>query len=382
MANGVLVWPTLCLFALHLRAPKRALVSIAGLAVLTVATFFVGYRLPAHGPAADEGVLARFFAALVHLYGNLLGPCPHAATPVLGAVSLLATVGFLLGFRWRRCRNPAVSLGMFAVLFLAGALTLIAFGRRGIGGERMVTSRYSTPLLLLWAYVLPLAWVRARQAGSRLAERLAVGALIGWAGLLVAIQADAVTHFRPMHDRQVRAAMALVNDVRDEAALRASHDVDPDYLVASSKTLRSFRLSSFRHGWQDLIGKDVAQAFAVVPGVLSHGKIEHVHAVQGEPNAFRIEGWSWDAEHGRGLPWIFFWDRDGTILGVGEGGVLAPQAMQQDPAVTDDRVGWVGYVRLPPGTEGPITLVAGACRADLRTVQAIDGSCSTAEATK
>lgn len=378
MANGVLAWPTLFLLALHRRAPKRALVAIAGLAVLTGIVFFAGYRLSEHGLSIDKVSPVRFLEALVHLYGNLLPPPAPAATPVLGAVSLLVASGFLLGFGWIRCRNPAVSAGMFAVLFLAGALTLIAIGRCGPDGRRIVASRYSTPLLLLWAYILPLAWVRARQAGSRVGAGLAVGALLAWGWLLVAIQPHAVAHHRPVHDRQVRAAMALVNDVRDEVAIRGSHDVGPDYLIARSRTLRAFRLSTFRYGWQDLIGTDLARAFAMAPGVLPHAAIESVHAVRGEPNAFRIEGWSWDPERRCGFDWIVLADRSGTILGIGEGGVLAPHAMQQDAAVTGDRAGWVGYVRLPPGTQGPVTIVAGALPAGLRTLRAIGGSCSTA----
>jgi len=187
MANAIFSFPLMAVVAWRAGCSKRLVWSLALLSVLGCGLYWLGL-----GP--QGGDLDRRWAGTVswsdraiYLVSLLGGPCkalrsPDWAAQVAGAcvLGLVVWHGLVL-----IARREAVS-ALIALRGMAGYLTLTAvmatMGRAQLGYEQAFSSRYQTPMLMLWAVLLLLHlrflldWVMPRR-WRRGAAILVVGVL-------------------------------------------------------------------------------------------------------------------------------------------------------------------------------------------------------------
>jgi hypothetical protein len=189
-ANGLAAAPMVAVMALVLPIGRAARIVLVATAALSVASFFVGYTLPAGDPGfrvsldSLQGVLQ--FLAYVRAFLGSIGQFSYRILPVLGIVGLAIWAAAALALVWR-LRNGAsfdpstCALLMLAALAIATA-AMSALGRAGMSPQQALSARYATWSILFWASLAGALWRLADAAGR---PRLKVATLGITAWLLV-----------------------------------------------------------------------------------------------------------------------------------------------------------------------------------------------------
>jgi hypothetical protein len=323
MANGVLVWPLLGLLAWRLRRPGLgAAVGLAAAAAL--AAYLWSYEAPPRHTSVVQ-MLARpgrvVAYALCYLGSGFSLPGSPASIPIAVAGGALVTAAFLaLGWRALRLRSiatPAEVVLVMVGLFAVGTAALTSVGRLGLTLDQALSSRYSTPALLLLAATFGLFLARP-------VPRLRVAAGGAAALLLAAVLAQQHAQLRLLRGwRQGldHAETSLLAGVFDASAVRGYvFDHDLKYVFDEGlSVLRENRLALFadeRHAWLDA---DIAALPRAAPGECA-GAFDAMEPIFETGWGFRARGWAWDAGAGRPVRDVVLADENGRIVGVCAGG--------------------------------------------------------------
>jgi hypothetical protein len=346
MGNGVLIWPLMCSMALQMRAGRRVLLTLLVAGGLSVAAYSVGYVRPEGrmGLLAALSHPADLVAHVCHFLASPFWICTDWVKATAGAITLLIA-GFLAVagvLRWRRQGGSESVLWHILLMALASSI-LAAIGRLHLPLPDVATSRYATPVLVGWVVVFGLSVPRASAWSRALASRVLLAACA--LAFLTVLQPEVCGDVDAFPEQQNDATSCLLANIKDDAALRLTHGVDPSIVMRRSEILRRNRLSVFRHGTQFLIGAHVEEHFQVSTTPPGPFDLDQRKPLTEDPGAVRLSGWAYDRRTGRGYATILVADEQWRIVGFGNGLARRPDVARTLRAVCDSRVGWHAWAR-------------------------------------
>jgi hypothetical protein len=343
MANGILVWPLLVSIAWQLRVRALALATVAVAGAALVTAYLWGYSTP-EPQMSPLAALAHPFAVLGYACAFLGSPLREwgLVPSVLGG-GLLCAVGLAILARavprWRDMAPRRAAL-LHVIAFVFGSALLAGLGRSHLALTTAITSRYSTPVLVACAALAALSVsVPVRPASGRLRA-----AALCAAGVIVALSSP-VYHLEGFLVRrsQVDAATSVLAGAPDLEALKLSHDVNPDWVLAGVKVLNQYRLSVYSDGRHLEIGQLLHANHATVD--FKNGAFDRIDPLPGGRGGWRFEGWTFDPRNGKRASYLLAVDLDGRIVGLGHPGIARHDVLRALPQVRDVGVGWKAWGR-------------------------------------
>ncbi len=365
MANGLLIWPALVSLSFFLALSKRVRFVLAGFGVVTWIAYFTGYVRPADHPSPLTALLhlPAFFRFLVTIIGSPFGDLfatlergskygtVENSAAIVGSLALVAALLFVarrLFWREEADRGRSAELVyIHLLLFALASMTLIASGRFTFPIEEAIGSRYTTPALLFWLFLLSLAIIRAERSTNR---RIVLGGYglqgAAIAMFLVFLMVDKwgqVDYARGYQQYLSEAEAAISNNVLDPPMWKHVNYSMPA-LLSLSKYLSAHDLSVFDEPWHYWIGQNIRKHYAVEPADRCGGTVDLVRAISSSEPGYRVEGWAWDKVLHTAPRHLILTDGSGRIIGSGIIAYPRPDvaASLRDPR--SGRSGWVGYV--------------------------------------
>lgn len=340
MANGLLALPLLgVMLALGGRCTWRRMLCIIVVTIATFAAWDYHYSAVPHQSAP----LKRTVEFVLIFLGSPFGLIFHsllvamlAGTIVIGACAFLA-VQWLRG----RARHPFYLALILFMAYVGAAGAAAGIGRSAYGLDTAISSRYETPILLLYSVIL-LLFVHLHRTKAETVP--VVCALSIFTPLLMlTTQLDAVGPMGPEVARQkMQAALALNAGVDDREAIGriypqndAIHIELIHHIAASAiaHDISVFALPSMRmaRAW---VGKPV-QAAELVPCL---GSVDTYAPLPNDPQHFQFRGWAFDAPT-RHVPPIAFIVEDKQVIGAVLTGIERPDVRAQ----IDHRAAHAGF---------------------------------------
>jgi hypothetical protein len=250
LASAFIVFLLTCVLPL----PRFARVAVAGAAILSVATFFIGYdfaphHVPYHASFRSWHGLAKFALYICAFFGCIADYGGLISAIAVGAVGLslwvaLTTSGIIQFYRRKTVDAAAVALLALATASVATAL-MTAFGRGSLSLDQALSSRYST-------WVLPFWFALTASAANTFANSFRDAKLVALAFLILVLVASLISAQSPIewHRQRVAAmdmiaAQALAGRTPDH--LELIYPV-PTVVLPRLEFLRQHRLSIFSAG--------------------------------------------------------------------------------------------------------------------------------------
>jgi hypothetical protein len=253
-ANGLGSAAIVFSLACALPIPRFARVAIAGAAILSIATFFIGYgfapqHAPFHASLRSLHGFTEFTLYTCAFLGSIVGFAGLIPAILVGAMGIALWAAFTANDIAQFRRRKAVDAAAIAMLALATACIatalLTAFGRAGVPLEQALSSRYGTWVMLFW-FALAGPATKAIADSFRHARLVALGFLMLVLGAsLLSAQASIEWHRQRVAAMDVIAAQALAGRVPDHLELIYP---DPTAVLARLEFLRQHRLSIFSGG--------------------------------------------------------------------------------------------------------------------------------------
>lgn len=288
-ASGILFWPLgLAVITLVARGRKvRNAVFLWGVAsILGLGSFFWHYRLPTN----HQPLNAFFFRATdfigyaLRFIGSICAQFQSATVGgddslAIGCALLLVTAGaWSLQFLVRQNRLRLATLSPYLAMMAYGILSafMAAIGRSALGNHQALSSRYCTETVPLWASLVVILMLAAKDASSygadsapsehpagtsTLNRRRNVAALTGLIlGLCALSSLFAVAEARKLSRRQECGRQALLGLLTTNMKANYGSLVniypEPSYILAEYPFLVKNRLTCFRNSDGDQTGRE------------------------------------------------------------------------------------------------------------------------------
>jgi hypothetical protein len=369
LANGLAIWPVLLVYALYGKVSPAKKLALFCSGALTCWAFLHGYapRPEASTPADVLSHPGAFFHFLLVVLGNPFSDIFSAAgrqLPMetlyllaggLGVLSLL--LAGLLFVQWgaqaRREHaqksteaSSADAALIHILLFFLLSVVLIAVGRLKFPLSEALTSRYTTPSLLVWLILFVLLIVQCERSTSRRAGLVGQGLK----GLVIVILAAFLLCNKPARTSYARSyaahlresEVAIGNNVFDPPKWGAIY-YNVDALLTLADYLRANDLALFHRTWLEWRGDEIAKHYRLTDRQC-RGAIDIATPIISIRPGYRLEGWASSAASEPNSIVIILTDSNGKIIGSGLGGVSRPDVALslKEPFAT--HLGWIGYV--------------------------------------
>ena len=361
MANGVLVWPILCL-TLALLGRKGAALLTLGLGVAESAAYLHGYQsVPNANHTGILQAVAHPGACLSYVFvyfGGLVSPV-DVWWALAGGCALLVAAGALA--RWSRRHGAgsgpwrffAVEVSLFVVL----SAVLTSIGRFSLGSEQALSARYITPGALIWSTLLLALAVETRDvlSGRRL-DAACLGLAAIAAATAIHAQAHGIEDIRQTTADIQAAADAYAVGVRDDAAMSAVTD-DHDLAWSMRPFLAEHGLGPFGQRPASSLGRSLAGEYGSRRYGPCIGTVDRAVPVSGPPGrtGLKVDGWVWGTDDG--LPSaVVIADADDRIVGFARTGQDRPDVARSHPGGATRLSGYGGYVQ--EQSRGPLGVFA------------------------
>jgi hypothetical protein len=308
LASGMVV-PFLAVpLAIWAGWPRRHVIVLILAAFALLASYLYGYQTspynddPARSIEDLRGLLTYVLREIGNPFGLILSEMhlrqPLNGAQLCGAVGIVAVVAFTIDMLRRRERGGPVPILIATALFGVGMVLLTALGRLKFGLP--LSSRYSSPVLMLWASLILIATIRLRQSPAP----VRVAGLTAMLPVLLApacYQPSFVALGRAWTLPRLEATTALLAKVDDPEALVRSYPT-PEIPKQEAALLHEHHLSIFAEEWSDWLGTPLADHVRLSDPARCRGGIDGVEAVgMPDPTGWRANGWAWDAER-RAVP--------------------------------------------------------------------------------
>ncbi len=335
MANGIFALPVLALLSWYSeRSPRWFLITL-WCALITIGVFLVGYE---KSPSSVAG-----FASLkgdpLQVVGYALAYLGAPAFIIFGRIGLAVAAGgvavvlalyvFLRQSPYRS-KPFALALCAFIGYVFAGA-AVTAYGRAFFALENAASSRYLTPVLIMWAalFILMLAQ-------SQYIARLSAVTLVIIGVLLVPVQMRVFTLDTGMYTPQLKAVAALglqldIDDLDEKKLLYFFYDASIEDIF---RRARDAKVSIFSEKYAypaNQIGKSMQD----VGGESCAGQITYSKLVDQKHVAYRIGG-SIAGTITDAYRYVLFSDVNGLVKGVAIPGRDVPGASGDAGALNFD----------------------------------------------
>ncbi len=363
MANGLLVWPILCLLTGILFKQKKIVLIFFAQTLACWALYLWGYQSPAYHTPASYAImeLPRTISFLFVLLGAPLDRALQAFFPaskdaylcfdgVLGAVVLFVVGKQIWGNLITEKSNSAQRLTLSGVqLFILGSEGLTAIGRSTfLPFSEAVTSRYTSPVLLLWYTILALFIIETpeREKNKPTSDRL-------WLYAIVPALAVVFWGIVPLGWKEAKGQKsylacggeAIRAGVDDRAAWRRLVDAPPEVMQQVTDYFRSRKLSLFSTPWEEWLGKHLENLVEISQGKID-GCIDQMVAIKESARpGWKLSGWAFCAEV-KPQSWIIVaTDPEKKIIGVLAGRELREDVAKVKPELGTLETGWIGYIQ-------------------------------------
>lgn len=349
MANGLLILPLVCVFAVLLGLRWTRVVVTAVIAAATW-TAYLYHPAGVRGALAGDSPMVMLLhhplrgIAFVLLYlgspgWGLLGGNHPLEWQLEFALGLLVVAGIAAGFVLM-LRGPArlraPELWMMAVA--AGASSAItAGGRVSLGLIAALMPRYTTQAFMAWIGLLLFFILNLRGDRRRVAFTLAALALVG-VGIA---QGEALRPDRLALFAERVSGLALRNDVFDEAYTKLIYP-SRSALVSTAKLAQAEKLSIFAPralGYIDVPPHPVASGAC-------EGRVDSVRPTETAGEVV-LEGWAFDRQHGDVPDGIAVIGGDGQTIGSGIFG-KSRRDIRSRLGIKQKGTGWVAFANMSP----------------------------------
>lgn len=313
MANGVAVLPALAVLSWLTERSLRWFISIIVCSVVSIAVFSIGYQ---QGTAtafsyADLPRIINF--ALAYLGGPLFvifGKINWAVGA--GVIALLLSLYMFL--RRSVYHPPAFALALFTFIgYVFATAGITAYGRSFFPIELAASSRYLTPVLMMWGAMLILLVARHQHPLRVSMVALAVFTVLLLSAQMKAFKVDTSSVLPTPHEKAV-AALSLQLDIDDQRAKRRLHfwwnpKIDEQYRRAAASKVSIFSTVSAYPA--DQLGKPLSTA----GGAICSGQVTFSKKVDDKRSAYLVAGSL--ALHTKNIyRYILFADAQGLVAGV------------------------------------------------------------------
>jgi hypothetical protein len=362
MANGLLIWPLLVSLAFSLSYTLRVKILLVIFGIASWIAYFSGYTRPPDHASPLEALshLGQFVRFLLSILGSpfadtISGLTHNSNYGQPGAVffGCIAITGilFLLVSLWRvsLARRSSVEKVYFHLLaFSFCSIALIAAARFKFPVQEALTSRYTTPALLFWTFLIHLLVIQASSLKSpviRWVQLSLEGAVVlTIASFLVYCPPAKVAYARGYQQYLSEVEAALSNNVFDPKIYQHLAYWDMPGLLSRSKTMSERGLSVFHQPWHRWLGDPINAHYRVLAAASCKGFFDGIQTVSGgDSSGYRLNGWEWDDHTSLGRKFVLFTDEKNRLIGSGFAGYPREDvatALKNPEAI---RSGWIGY---------------------------------------
>lgn len=322
MANGVLVFPLMFIYACLLGVDKKKSIFLLGAAVFFPAIYFINYHAPdghGHLVAALLGSPARFLCYVLMYIGSpfhyLLGKGNFG--PVAAVLAGGVFVSFTLLSLYRQWLKDKKSAFIFALLFfiayIIGTAVGTAGGRLIFGVEQALESRYTTPAIMAWA-ALALVLGKTFSITSVRSKKMLCAGSIFLMIIMLGFQLKVLKPVDPIYKVREQAALALALQVNDAQYLQMLFP-DPEYPLKISSEAAAQGITIFARApfseMRGSIGKkmDVNNMHDCI------GSVDHVDGLARAPDYIRLDGWIYSSIDKKSPERITIVNEQGLIAG-------------------------------------------------------------------
>ncbi|MGZ5016544.1 MAG: hypothetical protein ACXV8U_12215 [Methylobacter sp.] len=352
LASGLFVWIALALLA-YLIHTKRYVQSFSfvGAFLGFLLLYLHGYISPAGHANPVDSLIHHPLLVLNYLtvwLGNVAGTVSSAK--LLGSTALLALLAITIYLAHDKIRNRRIEiytlLGICFFVLMAGFVT--SLGRINFGVDQAMSSRYATPVLILWISLLGCCFLLALEYLRPLYIGITVGLiLVTFVGLVIRNK-QGEAQLIIFQNQQVQAYLAVVTgQYKEKPELLVPIFPTPILILDNINLLKSQNMSSFNviEASSFTIG-DIFPPLTMQKANACKGHIDAVTAIGKE--TYQIAGWAWNEVLSSYPEWVFL-VRHGNIIGLGKPGVQRPDVLVAIPTINNMRIGWQGIAR---GTDG------------------------------
>jgi hypothetical protein len=333
-SGGVLALLLSIPLAFWARRPSREIAVLAIAAAALLASYLYGYVTPPQHSDPLRTLLEPGVALFVmteignppsQLLGGILRPYRHHTAVAFGACGILLSMAAGLNLLRRGRKVARIQLVFLSIaVFGVGFALLTALGRLKFGPEQALSSRYTSPMLLLWSSLamLVVTAVWSRHPSLRLVV-MAVGLLCLF-GVAREQRAFAKTWWDWSLQRR-EATTALLAEVDDPIALGHVYP-DPQRVIEPAVRMKVQHLSIFADEWSTWLDTPVTDHLRLGEAARCRGGIDEVVPLAGAPRLqWRISGWAWDNVRDSAAERIVLVNAAGRVVGYGLSG-FAPKS--------------------------------------------------------
>ncbi|PYE16626.1 hypothetical protein C7410_12967 [Paraburkholderia silvatlantica] len=330
MANGLLAPPLLVvMLAVSDRCTWRRMLCLITIAIGTFAAYIYHYSAIPHQSAP----LKRMAEFLLIFLGSPLGVISHSLPLAMLAGAAVIGACTFLAFQWMcgRVRHPFYLALLLFMAHVGAAGAAASLGRSSYGIDTALSSRYETPILLLYSAMFLLFVYVNRAKAATIPVVCAISILTPL--LILKFQWDAIGPTGPEVARQkMQAALALNAGIDDREVIGRIYPqndaihVELIHQIAANAVqhdISIFALPSMQMA-REWIGKPVS-ARELVPCL---GSVDAVTPVASDPRHVRFHGWAFDAQT-RQVPPMAFIAEDNRVIGAVLTGIERPDVRAQ-----------------------------------------------------
>ena len=348
LASGNLLWMLLLAFAVFLKLPRIAVLSLAASGLASTLLYFRHYGSPHQSPAPLASLnmpmdLVRYVA--LYFGGSWVHDVGLTAE-VIGIAGICIALFVVLHTKSYIRRLQAFCLQLVLIIsFCVATAGITAVARLNFGLAQAFQPRYQTVALLFWCSLalLLLQHLRATHLWR-------YGYIAGQICLLAVLARAASLAREPIREAREHAFMlnvaasSLLTGVYEKTQLEQSFP-NMDAVLPYASYMRQHRLSIFSGKLPSLIGEPLASAFRVVSSDKCTGGVESLTPISDlGTRGTRISGWAWDYTHGH-PPSNVIAVSNGIIAGLAAVGGWRPDLRTTSPSIKSSYVGYTGYVR-------------------------------------
>ncbi|WP_287877660.1 hypothetical protein [Aquitalea sp.] len=298
MANGVLVFPLMFIYACLQGIDKKKCVVLLLLAIVFPAVYFFHYHAPDGHGHLMEALLGRPGRFLCYVLMYIGSPFYYLSgntvfSPILAILAggvFISLVLLSFGRLWQERQKSAFILALFFfITYIIGTAVGTAGGRLIFGVEQALESRYTTPAIMAWAALALVLGKTFSFTSVRSMKMLYAGSIFLMV-VMLGFQLKVLKPVDPIYKVREQAALALALQVNDAQYLQMLFP-DPDYPLkisneAAAKGITVFARAPFSE-MRGSIGKkvDINNIHDCI------GSVDHVSGLARAPDYIRLDGW-------------------------------------------------------------------------------------------
>jgi hypothetical protein len=347
LSSGIMAWPIVIWLGLYFRRPRKEVTILLAASLLNVTLYMNGYVKPASHTSVDwliNNPISVLTYILVY-FGSPASVIGVSASIICGSVAVLLAAGSVLLIAKNDRVNPYL-MGMLAVVMFVMIMGLMtAAGRASFGLAQAASSRYITPVSIMWAALIVFWLMVADQKMEKVRLRIVASvAIIPVFAIVLTGHISGLPSANETFLRRSLAADAILSRVTAPEILKISYP-DPKVVMELRDVLKYEKISIFSEQVAQLSGQRISDHFRVVELDRCQGSLDGASRLSN--GELSVGGWVWGNRDKKSSVRIVITDNSDRILGYGTSGHRRDDVPRAIPEVTSTQVGWVGFLPSP-----------------------------------